>query len=140
MRPKVLIFSAKRFFSSLLYSGLLLVLFSACAPAERDCEKFRNGKFRLEMAGVPKTVVTRTDSIQLEQRSEGGVSDRYRIRWIDDCTYEARLITTNDTSERAFSMGEAFQFTITNTFAAGYGFKVRLAEKWHTGKMMVVEE
>lgn len=64
-------------------SILLTLAISACS-APQDCQKFRNGKFKMIFNGHT-TIITRSGNIQIERRE--GVENTLNVKWADDCTY-----------------------------------------------------
>ncbi|MGL4597480.1 MAG: hypothetical protein ACRCYO_08135 [Bacteroidia bacterium] len=76
-----------------------LVLFAQTAFAQNsDCQKFHAGKFKLN--DMPGIVVERDSLYQIERDPKTGHYAKYKITWIDDCTYVLKLIKTNDKTQR----------------------------------------
>jgi hypothetical protein len=80
-----------------LTAGILLSAHLAFAQ-ENDCQKFHAGKFKLnEMPGI---VIERDSLYQIERDPKTGHYAKYKITWIDECTYVLKLIKTNDKTQR----------------------------------------
>ena len=59
---------------------------------ECDCEKFRNGKFKLVDIHTGTTIITRNENIQIEENAEVGVKIKLKVNWLDKCTYTLELV------------------------------------------------
>jgi len=64
---------------------LLIVMINACS-SPRDCQKFKNGKFRTTVRGF-STIIERTGAIQHEFTQDSTVHVSYMVTWIDDCSF-----------------------------------------------------
>ena len=65
-----------------------LLLLSSCYEPERNCAKFRTGKFQFETfinGELEKTTFIRNDSIEIDFYK--GETDTSSVRWINDCEY-----------------------------------------------------
>lgn len=82
---------------SLLFS-FLFILLSSSLMAQKDCNAYHNGKFKLVDAASKTTyLIERKGKLQTE--SIVGTSDKldFIVNWIDDCTYS--LTPTPKTQE-----------------------------------------
>jgi len=82
----------------IFYAVATLLLFSSCSSVERDCSKFKTGKFLTQTEINDTTyssVFTRNGNIQIENFNNSIDSSAYR--WINDC--ELVLRTLNPTSK-----------------------------------------
>ena len=82
----------------IFYVSTTLLLFSSCNSIERDCSKFRTGKFLTQTEINDTTyssVFTRNGNIQVENFNNSIDSSTYR--WINDC--ELVLSTLNPKSK-----------------------------------------
>ncbi len=80
-----------------LAAGLVFVAHTAFAQ-NNDCQKFHNGKFKLN--DMPGIVVERDSLYQIERDPKTGHYAKYSIKWIDECTYVLHLVKTNDKTQR----------------------------------------
>ena len=62
---------------------ILPLLITACSSPS-DCQKFRNGKFKMIFDGHT-TIITRSGNTQIERRE--GVESTLNVKWANDCTY-----------------------------------------------------
>jgi hypothetical protein len=79
---------------------LLLLVFIGCKSKDEtsDCQKFRNGTFRLADEPIPNTyIITRNDSIQTELDQRTNITARFRVKWINECSYEMLYIDQDKT-------------------------------------------
>ena len=82
----------------IFYAAATLLLFSSCSSVERDCSKFKTGKFLTQTEINDTTyssVFTRNGNIQIENFNNSIDSSAYR--WINEC--ELVLRTLNPTSK-----------------------------------------
>ena len=82
----------------IFYATATLLLFSSCNSVERDCSKFKTGKFLTQTEINDTTyssVFTRNGNIQIENFNNSIDSSAYR--WINEC--ELVLRTLNPTSK-----------------------------------------
>ncbi len=85
-----------RFKTALLFFSMFFLL-NACnepAPSAADCSKLKNGFFRYKFRIGDKLshyLIARKDSIQVETNLDEGEVARYRIKWLDPCTYELQF-------------------------------------------------
>ena len=83
-------------FSLFGLTGLSFLL-SACSDSQlsNDCSRYRKGMFYYHFKDsdrVSHYTVARTDSIQTETNADNGNVARYKIHWINNCSYELRFI------------------------------------------------
>ncbi len=55
---------------------------------ELDCSSVKTGKFKLDSQKSGTTIITRTSTEQIEVNKDLNVKVRYKVKWIDDCTYQ----------------------------------------------------
>ena len=91
-----------RFFIILVISSLLV----GCYEPERNCKKFKTGKFEFKaLVGteLKTTTFVRNDSIEVDYYE--GKADTSSIRWINDCEYIVKKINPkNRAEEKAIHM------------------------------------
>lgn len=78
-----------------ILSGAFLIFLTSCTdrPAAADCYSVKTGSFKLkENAGIPAFMVSRTQSRQYETNLETGEKRIFRVKWINECEYELRLV------------------------------------------------
>ena len=66
-----------------LMEGLLPV-----AAQNPTCQSGRTGTFEMVTSGGMRTHITRTVIRQVEQVANSSQPTSYRVKWLDDCTYE----------------------------------------------------
>ena len=70
---------------------LLPLLGLSCSSDQRDPDRFRNGTFEIpEGKGYEKTIIIRTDSIQVEKYAER--TDTLKILWKDNFNYTLYML------------------------------------------------
>lgn len=85
--------------------AFVLMLVSSFAFAQiPDCLSAQTGTFRLESNGEVIGEIIRTHEYQLERYPEQQVECRFRIEWIDDCTFRLKQDSCNEAGQ--FVMGE----------------------------------
>lgn len=97
-----------------LYSTVI-----SCYSPERNCEKFKNGKFEFETylnGEIVKTTFARNDTLEIDYYQ--GKADSSSIRWINDCEYIANKINPKNRNER-----KALHFKIIKTDGEFYTFE-----------------
>ena len=81
-------------------TAIALLLFNSCNSVERDCYKFRSGKFLTQTKINDTTyssVFTRNDKIQIENFNNS--IDSSTMRWINDCELVLRTLNPKSKSE-----------------------------------------
>ena len=84
----------------IFYAVASLLLFSSCNSAERDCSKFRTGKFLTQTEindTIYSSVFTRSGNIQVENFNNSIDSSAYR--WINECELVLRTLNPKSKSE-----------------------------------------
>lgn len=61
----------------------------------KDCQKFRTGNFVNVDEDGPGTLIKRTEKYQIEKNSKTGVKIKLKVEWLDDCTYQLKLVKGN---------------------------------------------
>jgi len=77
-----------------------LLLFNSCNSIDRDCSKFRTGKFLTQTEindTIYTSVFTRNDKIQVENFNN--VIDSSTYRWINDCELVLRTLNPKSRSD-----------------------------------------
>lgn len=100
----------------------LPLLLGSCYAPERNCEKFKSGKFTFEtyLGGkVTQTTFTRNDTLEVDYYENK--ADSSSIRWINDCEYIAQKINPKNHQERM-----ALHFKIIKTEGDTYTFEYSL--------------
>ena len=69
-----------------------LICFSTIAHGQmNDCEKFKNGKFKIVDAEVGHSIITRKGSKQIEYGEGSELKIEFKVKWLDECTYTLEL-------------------------------------------------
>ena len=76
----------------ILITSLLLLSSLSFYSQNEDCLDFHNGKFLLKDELTGDTYITRKDGIQTEVNKSLDFSARFKIVWVNDCTYTLELI------------------------------------------------
>src|ERR1041385_5034611 len=66
----------------------------AQAPSSSDCKEFHTGTFYVK--DMPNVVIVRDAQFQTETTPATGKYMKMSITWLDDCTYQLRMVKTND--------------------------------------------
>ncbi len=94
--------------------------------SELNCQQFKTGKFTLterEKAGT--YIVERDLSFQTETDVARGVTIRFKVTWINDCTYQLNLVEGQDETMNSYR-GKTLTIRILETYPDGYKFEVRM--------------
>lgn len=107
-------------------TGFLLIgLFISCKSKEPDCSKFRTGKFRYHGSVTNQNyVVERNDSIQTESVKETGTVMKFRINWIDACSYDLRFMGIETVGADSSILKREFSTISTTIVAVGEDYYV----------------
>lgn len=74
---------------------LLLALSTSLLAQSPDCISAQTGTFKLEADGKTVGEIIRTHEYQLERYPEQKVECRFKIEWIDDCTFKLKKDSCN---------------------------------------------
>jgi len=118
--------------------ALLFALFSCYETPERNCKKFKTGKFlfELEIDGVKKsTTFTRTENQEIDTYE--GKTDTSSIRWINDCEYIIQKINPKNMAEK-----KAVSIKILSTTEDSYLFEFNVvgSSEKQTGTVVKLED
>jgi len=72
---------------------LLLFMSSCYKNIDKECKQLRNGHFMWKYKNKVVSVY-RKDSIQIERQIGTNKYDKVNIRWIDDCHYELKILSS----------------------------------------------
>jgi hypothetical protein len=108
----------------------ILLLFLGTGPALTrsglDCKQFKTGKFTLtERDKAGKYIVERDHSFQTETDVVKGVTIKFKVTWINDCTYQLNTIEGQDEAMNSYR-GKTLTVRILETYTDGYKFEVRM--------------
>lgn len=108
---------------------ILLIAYS-CYQPERDCLRFKNGKFQfttqLDGEDVTTTFV-RQDTLEVDYFE--GKADSSSIRWINDCEFVVQKLHPRNRAEK-----QAILMKILSTTENSYTFEYGLIGQPPTGK------
>ncbi len=91
--------------------------------AQSDCEKFKNGKFKLDDLKLGfESIIERNDSIQVERNLTMNTVSKFKITWKNSCEYSLDIISGNDELVNAFK-GKTLNVKIISTHANEYTFE-----------------
>jgi hypothetical protein len=66
-------------------------------PLTNDCRAFKNGTFVFRPQGGKTQwsyLITRTDTLQIEEEQPTGGRSVLAVKWLNDCTYQVRLVSS----------------------------------------------
>lgn len=97
--------------------AILLLFFAACTNANLDPERFKAGTFEIpESQGYSKTIITRTDSLQIENYE--GKIDSLSIVWKNNFNYTLKIINPKTAIDE-----DPIHVKITNVKKNSYDFE-----------------
>ncbi|HET8887108.1 MAG TPA: DNA topoisomerase IV, partial [Salinimicrobium sp.] len=114
---------------------LIAFTFVGCYKQERNCNKFRTGKFTFESyldGELQKTTFVRNDSIEIDFFQ--GKSDTASIRWINNCEY----ILTN-LNPKNMAQKKPLHIKILTTDGNSYVFEYGLVGETEKQKGTIVK-
>lgn len=101
---------------------LLLLCFACCAYSqEKDCQRFKDGTFKvIDPASKKVCIIKRDGKKQTERLEESAEEYSFDLMWIDDCTYT--LTPTSSTLARNKDVKKigAMRVKIVETKEASY--------------------
>ncbi|WP_299892370.1 hypothetical protein [uncultured Lacinutrix sp.] len=114
-----------------------LVTFIGYAQSN-DCSKFKTGTFKFVGSDNQNTIITRNNSIQIEENNETGIKYTGSIKWISDCKY---TLTYTEVSNPDYSsiIGTTFNVDITSTTKSTYKYSAYNDTRKITGEIIKVK-
>jgi len=107
--------------------SFMLLLFGITAraqttdhPQAADCQKFRNGTFKIVDEKIGNFTIVRNGDKQVETKDGDTESFNFNVKWIDDCTY---TLTADEAFHKKFPDMPAnalLTVTIIKTTATSY--------------------
>ena len=76
---------------TLLLSLIVLFVPFLTSGQQPDCRKFRTGKFKMTTERG-EYLITRKGNIQIEEDLHSGTVGKFKVTWIDPCTYSLQII------------------------------------------------
>lgn len=70
---------------------VLICLSTFSFGQENECEKFKNGKFKIVDTKVGNSIIERKGSNQIEYGERSDLKLKFKVRWLNDCTYTLEL-------------------------------------------------
>lgn len=103
-----------------------LCICSTCLLAQEPaCKDFKTGTFVLSNQEMGRDYrIIRNDSIQTEMVLNTGQSSKFRVKWLDDCTYELRIIE-GPSEVMEFYKDKILKVTILATKGNEYTFEAQ---------------
>ena len=105
----------------LVLAGVLLALTLSCYGPQRDCQRFKNGRFSFTTTidGEEETTVfIRNDTMEIDYFE--GKADTSSVRWINDCEYIVRKTHPNTKLEEK-SVHMKILYTSDDSYTFEYG-------------------
>lgn len=106
---------------SIIASGVILL--TGCGSSDLDCSRCRTGTFQDEI--LPDTIATyeRTDSSSTESVPALNRTARYRIRWVEPCTYQLfDRVSIRGTSSRQWAPEDTLTVQIVKVDHEGFDY------------------
>ncbi len=74
-----------------LFLAILIIISTVTFGQNPDCKQFRNGVFKIVDKKTGTTIITRKGSKQIEYNKKFQVKFKFKVKWIDNCTYTLKL-------------------------------------------------
>ena len=103
---------------------LFLSMLSVVANAQADsatCTGFRKGSFAYRNDSLGLIHINRTGKKQEEINKEKGIITKFKIKWLDDCSYEIKQLWSNSKEQRKQN-GSRTKVIITSASKDSYQF------------------
>ncbi len=118
------------------YFGIFFLAVS-CYQPQRDCKKFKNGKFSFTSVIDGKeatTIFERQGEIEIDHYQ--GKSDTSSVRWVNDCEYVVKKLNPKNRSEE-----KSIEMRILSTTDSTYTFEYGIVgkDKRFTGTAVRIE-
>ncbi len=113
----------------ILYSATLILICS-CYQPQRDCIRFKKGKFSFTSEIDNKEITTtfiRNDTMEIDYFN--GVADTSSVRWINDCEYIVKKLNPKTRLEE-----QSIHMKILTTTENSYTFEYSIVGKSQTSK------
>ncbi|HTF04302.1 MAG TPA: hypothetical protein VK826_09755 [Bacteroidia bacterium] len=115
MKKYILVFA-------LLFALPALNTVSAQTATGEECKPFRTGTFYNPSA--PHLTITRDSLYQVETDTRTGDVSKFKVTWVDDCTYKLEFIESTDREVRkAAKVMGILTVTITSVEEGSYKFR-----------------
>lgn len=108
-------------FNKLLYLGYVAGFFciTSCSD-DLSCEQFKNGEFKLGTNSDIRILRDGNTQKEYSNNPNENFTDEYRINWLDDCSYSATLVNTNDQKGHELNIGDSMLVRIVKTAGKRY--------------------
>lgn len=103
---------------------LFLITISLLANAQQDpaaCAGFRKGNFAYRNESPDIIYIKRTATRQEETNKTKGIITKFKIKWLDDCSYEIKQVWSNSKKLRKQN-GAITKVLITSTTKDSYQY------------------
>lgn len=72
---------------------LILFIFSAIVFGQnKECSKYKNGKFKIVTHNVITSIIERTETKQIESSGDGKTIFELKVKWLNECTYSLEFV------------------------------------------------
>lgn len=118
--------SNHKIIAALFLSGFSLLLFAQ----NPDCSKVKTGNFKIFNPGIGLVEITRTKKTQTEVSKVDGYKGKFKVRWIDECTYvlydkktirkgnNQKDVSTGDVICKIIEVGDTYyKVAVSSTFS-----------------------
>ncbi len=70
---------------------ILICISTVVFGQDNECKKFKNGKYMIIDTETGNSIIERKGSKQIEYGEGSGLKLKFKVKWIDDCTYTLEL-------------------------------------------------
>ncbi|NEQ49940.1 MAG: hypothetical protein F6K11_07385 [Leptolyngbya sp. SIO3F4] len=109
----------------------------SCSEKALLCSDFHDGEFTFSASSNVR--ILREGDRQTEYSLEDDFVDKYRILWIDSCTYQAVLEETNRPEDLDFRSNDTLTVTIIETAEKGYRYTASKPGKTFEGTLIFAD-
>ena len=103
----------------MIRSMFILLLFTSCYSVDRDCDKFKTGKFEFSYEindTIQKSTFIRTLNYEIEEYK--GIIDSSSINWVNSCEFVLTKLNPKTNQEK-----RPVRIKIIRTFEDSYDFE-----------------
>ena len=88
-------------------------MFTAIGCQKKTCKDFHTGTFKSPDESVSDIIISRYDSVQVEESEQLGIEDIYSIYWLSDCEYYLVLKQSNNPQNNLLTYQDTLRVTIS---------------------------
>jgi hypothetical protein len=106
--------------------------------SDPDCLKFKEGTFTFEEYPHNTLIVTRTKSKQVEHETFEDLKLKFKVKWIDECTYILTYLGANKVYPGS-KKGDTMTIKIVKTEGNKYWYEAEHKGEMIPGEMIKIE-